>query len=137
MTIIPNYQTSEKRISSKVDRFFKELQVGKLLKQSNFYKECGFTCLFVFKMIFLLIFGNKNLYQTLQREDSSDRPGKDTVYRFLNSSRYNWRKQKSSLYEIAIARKVGWLCCQRISKNLMKKLYESMANGGILKCFLK
>ena len=92
MTIIPNSQTSEKQISSKVDRFFKELQVGKLLKQSNFYKECGFTCLFVFKMIFLLIFGNKNLYQTLQREDSSDRPGKDTVYRFLNSSRYNWRK---------------------------------------------
>ncbi len=34
----------------------------------------------------------KNLYQTLQKDDVADRPGKDTVYRFLNSSRYNWRR---------------------------------------------
>lgn len=32
------------------------------------------------------------MYQTLQKEDVADRPGKDTVYRFLNSSRYNWRR---------------------------------------------
>jgi len=50
-----------------------------------------FTCLELFKFIFLLVFGKKNFYQTLQKEDT-DRPGKDTVYRFLNSSRYNWRK---------------------------------------------
>jgi hypothetical protein len=41
---------------------------------------------------FLLVFGKKNLYQTLQKEDSEERPGKSTVYRFLNSTRYNWRK---------------------------------------------
>lgn len=38
------------------------------------------------------MFGNKNLYQTLQKQDDADRPGKDTVYRFLNSSRFNWRR---------------------------------------------
>ncbi|WP_438824158.1 IS4 family transposase [Bacillus sp. JJ1503] len=73
-------------------RFLKEQRIGALLKQSKFYKDSVFTCLELLKFIFLLVFSNKNLYQTLQKEDSTDRPGKDTVYRFLNSSRYNWRK---------------------------------------------
>lgn len=29
---------------------------------------------------------------TLKKEDDTFRPGKDSVYRFLNSSRFNWRK---------------------------------------------
>jgi hypothetical protein len=91
MSIISNSSASEQQLTSKVDRFFKEQRMGTLLKQSNFFKDCGFTCLELLKFIFLLVFGKKNLYQTLQKEDT-DRPGKDTVYRFLNSSRYNWRK---------------------------------------------
>ncbi|PPA87573.1 hypothetical protein C4A76_11655 [Brevibacillus laterosporus] len=66
--------------------------MGVLLKQSNFIKECGYTCLDLLKFVFLLVFSKKNLYQTLQKEDSVERPDKNTVYRFLNSSRYNWRK---------------------------------------------
>lgn len=91
MSIIPNSPASD-QLASKSDRFFNEFKIGKLLKQSNFLKESGFTCLELFKFLFLLVFGNKNLYQTLQKEDALDRPGKDTVYRFLNSSRFNWRK---------------------------------------------
>ncbi|MEW9673306.1 transposase [Ammoniphilus sp. 3BR4] len=92
MSIIPNSSASEQQLTSKVDRFFKEQSIGTLLKQSNFFKDCGFTCLELLKFIFLLVFSKKNLYQTLQKEDSTNRPGKDSVYRFLNSSRYNWRK---------------------------------------------
>jgi hypothetical protein len=92
MSIIPNSSASEQQLTSKVDRFFKEQRIGTLLRQSNFFKDCGFTCPELLKFIFLLVFGKKNLYQTLQKEDSIDRPGKDSVYRFLNSSRYNWRK---------------------------------------------
>jgi hypothetical protein len=92
MSIIPNPSAPEQQLTSKVDRFFKEQRIGTLLKQSNFFKDCGFTCLELLKFIFLLVFSKKNLYQTIQKEDSTNRPGKDSVYRFLNSSRYNWRK---------------------------------------------
>jgi len=46
----------------------------------------------LFKFIFLLVFSGKNLYRTLQSEADSGMPQKDTIYRFLNSCRYNWRK---------------------------------------------
>lgn len=92
MSIVSKSSASEQRLTSKIDYFFQEHHIGSLLKKSNFVKECGFTCLQLLKFIFSLVFGQKNLYQTLQKEDVADRPGKDTVYRFLNSSRYNWRR---------------------------------------------
>jgi hypothetical protein len=92
MSIVPNPSASEQQLTSKVDRFLAQLRVSRLLKQSNFFKECGFSCFELFKFIFLLVFSNKNLYQTLKKEDDTARPGKDSVYRFLNSSRFNWRK---------------------------------------------
>lgn len=92
MSIVSNSSASEQQLTSKVDRFFKGHRISSLLKQSNFSKECGFTCFELLKFVFSLVFGHKNLYQTLQKEDAPGRPGKDTVYRFLNSSRYNWRK---------------------------------------------
>ncbi|UJF35900.1 IS4 family transposase [Paenibacillus hexagrammi] len=92
MSIVSNPSASEQQLTSKVDHFLSQHRISKLLKQSNFIKECGFTCFELFKFIFLLVFSSKNLYQTLQKEDDADRPGKDTVYRFLNSSRFNWRK---------------------------------------------
>jgi hypothetical protein len=92
MSIVSKSSASEQQLSSKVDRFFNKYHIGSLLKKSNFVKECGFTCLELLTFIFSLVFGQKNLYQTLQKEDDSGRPGKDTVYRFLKSSRYNWRR---------------------------------------------
>jgi hypothetical protein len=91
MSILPKSSASE-QITSKVDHFFREQRIGSLLKQSNFVKECGFTCLEILKFVFLLVFNQKNLYQTLLKGDSATHLGKDTVYRFLNSSRYNWRR---------------------------------------------
>jgi len=92
MPIVPNSSASDQQLLSKVDRFFKEQRIGALLQKSNFVKECGWTCLTLFKFLFLLVFSKKNLYQALQKKDALDLPGKDAVYRFLNSSRYNWRK---------------------------------------------
>ena len=92
MSIVTKSSASEQQSASKVDHFFKEHRISSLLKKSNFSKECGFTCLQLLKFIFSLVFGQKNLYQTLNKEDETNRPGKDAVYRFLNSSRYNWRK---------------------------------------------
>jgi len=91
-TILPDQYAVEKQFTSRVDNFLLRHEIGKTLRRSNFQKEKGFSCLELFKFVFLLVFNGKNLYRTLQSEDSPENPEKDTVYRFLNSFKYNWRK---------------------------------------------
>lgn len=90
-TIISNNDT-EIQFKSTVDIFFKKNKINSLLKQSNFCKEKGFSCGAIFKFIFLLVFTGKNLFRTLDSEKIETSFAKDTVYRFLNSAHYNWRK---------------------------------------------
>ncbi|WP_099192871.1 IS4 family transposase [Tepidibacter mesophilus] len=90
-TIIPN-NDSEKKLNSTINRFFKNYKVNSLLRQSNFRKEKGFSCTLIFKFIFMLIFTGKNLFRTLDSSNTNINFSKDTVYRFLKSTRYNWRK---------------------------------------------
>ncbi|SHJ96965.1 hypothetical protein, partial [Paramaledivibacter caminithermalis] len=54
-TIISEKCGDDKKIKTIIDSFFKEYKIGTLLKQSNFYKQKGFSCLLVFKYIFMLI----------------------------------------------------------------------------------
>jgi len=91
MTIVPHQSADEKQIFSAVDRFFKDFRIGALLKQSNFCKESGFSCLTVLKYLFSLIFTGKSLFIALDSEDKPDFC-KNVVYRLLNSVRYNWHK---------------------------------------------
>ena len=90
-TIITKNDT-EKQFKSTVDTFFKKNKINSLLKQSNFCKEKGISCGAIFKFIFLLVFTGKNLFRTLDSENIETFFAKDTVYRFLNSAHFNWRK---------------------------------------------
>jgi hypothetical protein len=76
---------------------FSELNVGYHLRKANITKLAGYSCLSVFKLIFLLVFQYKNWYRAFTSKRSQDLPGKDTVYRFLNTPTYNWRKFLLSL----------------------------------------
>lgn len=91
-SILPEQYAVEKQFNSRVDNFLVKYGLGKKLSSANFHKEKGFTCLYLFKFIFLLAFNGKNLYRTLQTETDPGIPEKDAIYRFLNSFRYNWRK---------------------------------------------
>jgi hypothetical protein len=91
-SILPDQYAVEKQFNSRVDNFFAKYEISKKLRCCNFQKTKGFSCLEIFKFIFLLVFSGKNLYRTLQSETDSGMPQKDTIYRFLNSCRYNWRK---------------------------------------------
>lgn len=79
-------------IQNHASKFIKKYQIGKIMKRSNFHKDKGLSCIVLFRFIFMLVFTGKNLYRFLQSEITDGQPGKDTVYRFLNSARYNWRK---------------------------------------------
>lgn len=91
-SILPKNHQIEKEFQTKIDTFFKQCHLSKLLKQSNFQKQAGFSCLHIFRFIFMLVFTGKNLFRMLQSGTVPGEPAKDTVYRFLNSARHNWRK---------------------------------------------
>lgn len=88
--IANNDQT--KQLPSELKSTFKELKVLKHLRKAGITKSFGFSCAYLFQLIFCLIFENKNWFRTLESKKSTDIPAKDAVYRFLNRSTYSWRR---------------------------------------------
>jgi hypothetical protein len=90
--IITDNSNVEHAIASKIDTFFTNFSIGRLLKKSNFYKEAGIQCIVVLKEIFGLVFSGKNLFRTLKMNPDDISFSKNTAYRFLNSSKFNWAR---------------------------------------------
>jgi hypothetical protein len=90
MTSISDLQNNDQMLESRIDYFFKKLNLSKTLLKCNFYKESGIQCVTILKALFSLVFQSKNLYRALQNQDLPFK--KNTAYRFLNNSRFNWEK---------------------------------------------
>lgn len=90
-SIISKKAVDDNQLQTTVNHFFQKYQINNILRQSNFSKTSGVSCLVILQYLFQLVFTGKNLWQTLQ---DSDKPpfAKDCAYRFLNSCHYNWRK---------------------------------------------
>jgi hypothetical protein len=71
---------------------FKELKLGKLLNKSGIRKAQGASAYSVFQFLLLLVFQGKNLFRFLSSKHKEEACSKNTYYRFLNESKYNWRK---------------------------------------------
>ncbi|WP_058307366.1 IS4 family transposase [Gracilibacillus massiliensis] len=80
------------QLPNELSSIFKELNVYKHLRKAGITKSVGFTCAYLFQLIFCLIFENKNWYQVLQSNKANDCPEKNAVYRFLNKSTFAWRR---------------------------------------------
>ena len=70
----------------------KELQIGKLLRKSNITKSCGISAYEVFQFLLLLAFQGKNLFRFLNSKHKELAVSKNTYYRFLNETPYNWSR---------------------------------------------
>jgi hypothetical protein len=81
-----------KQLPNEIKSTFKELKVLKHLRTAGITKSFGFSCAYLFQLIFCLIFENKNWFRMLESKKAGDVPAKDTVYRFLNQSTFNWRR---------------------------------------------
>lgn len=81
-----------KQLPNELTSTFKELKVLKHLRKAGITKSLGFSCAYLFQLIFCLIFENKNWFRTLEGKGSTDLPAKDAVYRFLNQSTFSWRR---------------------------------------------
>lgn len=75
----------------------KELQIGKLLRKSNIKKSCGVPAFEVFQFLLLLVFQGRNLFRFLNSKHKDQAVSKNTYYRFLNETSYNWKKFLSLL----------------------------------------
>lgn len=95
---------SEKQLPNEIKATFDELQVMKHLRKAGIKKAFGFTCVYLFQLIFSLIFENKNWFRMLESRKALDLPAKDAIYRFLNLSTHNWRRFLCSLSTDTIKR---------------------------------
>ena len=90
MSSIPQNKKNENEISDFVTKFMKEFQIGKLLFRCNAGKMKGTPVVDVFRYLFCLIFSDRSMY--MQQKTGVFNAGfcKNTVYRFLNSTKTNW-----------------------------------------------
>ncbi len=84
--------SQNKQLPNELTFIFKELKVLKHLRKAGITKSFGFSCAYIFQLIFSLIFEHKNWFQTLESKKSNDLPAKDVVYRFLNQPTFAWRR---------------------------------------------
>lgn len=90
---------------------FQELGFSNILRKVGITKAKGFSALSTFIAIFLLAFEKETWFQKKQMSDKADSlPCKDTVYRFLNESRFNWKRFLSLLSARCV-----WMC-RRLTK---------------------
>lgn len=71
---------------------FSNLKISQLLRKAGIRKTYGISSFAVFQIIFQLVFRGRNLFRLLEGNMAESLPGKDVIYRFLNESRYNWRR---------------------------------------------
>ena len=71
---------------------FKDLQIGSLMRKSNITKSCGVSAYDVFHFLLLLAFHGKNLFRFLHSKHKEQAVSKNTYYRFLNETSYNWSR---------------------------------------------
>lgn len=77
---------------NKFSNAMKELQIGKLLRKSNITKSCGISAYEIFQFLLLLVFQGKNLFRFLNSKHKDQAVSKNTYYRFLNETSYNWSR---------------------------------------------
>lgn len=97
-------QDQNKQLPNELTSTFKELKVLKHLRKAGITKSFGFSCGYLFQLIFCLIFENKNWFRVLESKKSNDFPAKDVVYRFLNQSTFSWRRFLTFLSTDAIGK---------------------------------
>lgn len=62
------------------------------MRKSNITKSCGVSAYEVFQFLLLLVFQGKNLFRFLNSKHKDQAVSKNTYYRFLNDTSYNWSR---------------------------------------------
>ena len=84
--------TQTENTQNQFSNAIRELQPGKLLRKANITKNCGISAYEVFQFLLLLVFQGKNLFRFLNSKHKDLAVSKNTYYRFLNETSYNWNR---------------------------------------------
>lgn len=99
-----NQNTREIHMPNEAEIAFKELEMNRHLRKAGITKAYWFTCSYLFRLVFCLIFQHRNWFSLLQSKKAADLRGKDSVYRFLERPTFNWRRFLLSLSSTAIGK---------------------------------
>jgi len=80
------------QLPKEVKAIFDELEILKYLRKVGINKGFGYSCAYLFQLVFSLVSEGKNLFRLLQSKKAKDLPEKNAIYRFLNNPQYNWRR---------------------------------------------
>lgn len=83
--------------NAKMSQFFKEFHVGRFLRAANANKLKGFAVVQIFLLAVSILFQHRSFYMQMHLHKKSLPFAKDTFYRFMNSSRTNWRRFTTQL----------------------------------------
>ena len=87
------YHNDQKnQLPDELKAVFKDLEMLKHLRSANITKSMGYSCSYLFQLVFCLIFQHKNWFRLLASKKADSAPAKDAVYRFLNHSTFAWRR---------------------------------------------
>lgn len=103
------------QLPNEIKPVFDELQVLRHLKQAGIKKKLGFTWAYLFQLVFVLIFHQKNWFRLLESRKADSYPAKDAVYRFLNHSAYAWRAFLNSLSTATVKKVVALTSENRVT----------------------
>ncbi|GFH94039.1 hypothetical protein IMSAGC003_00569 [Lachnospiraceae bacterium] len=87
-----NQMSQNENTQNQFSNTIKELQIGKLMRKSNIIKSCGVSAYEVFQFLLLLVFQGRNLFRFLNSKRKEQAVSKNTYYRFLNDTSFNWTK---------------------------------------------
>lgn len=92
MSSISQTQDNRKEISDFSAKFIREFQIGKLLFKCNAGKQKGIPVMDIFRYLLCLVFSDRSDYMQRRTGTSDCTFSKNTMYRFLNSTKTNWQR---------------------------------------------
>lgn len=113
------------QLPNELKSVFNELEILKHLRKANIKKNLGFTCSYLFQLVFCLIFQQKNWFRLLDSKKADQLPAKDAVYRFLNHSKFAWRRFLLSFSSSTIAKVSGLTDQLRVKVVIIDDLFTS------------
>ena len=115
MSIISQNYIENKELNTTVRRFFSKYKIAALLRKCNAGKEKGISVISVFLYLFGNIFLGRSMYMQMKTSKFKENFSKNTVYRFLNSTKTNWLRFTTLLATDVINRTIKPLTSEKRS----------------------
>lgn len=101
--------TNNVNFDSSINRFFNEFDISRLLHNSNARKTNGVSESDLFKYWFSNVFKGSSMYMQIVNKTFNEDFSKNSLYRFVNNEKINWKKFISSISKTVINNEIEYL----------------------------